>query len=267
MIRVITTFSRKQWDDYVHKLLPRSIELWPEEIEWQVWLDNQYDPVFLHRCVYSNGRTIPDIRYLSDDPEHEAFMSAWKERVAKDPKLQASLTKFRYPFGYTQDAGTFAHKVFAFTSKEARDGADWLIFLGSDVETLKPVTREWLDAVLFGGDVLHLGRHDIRSSETDFLAFRYPAILRDFKPIRSTAFLAALRHIYTSGDIFNYAEWIDGHIIGRLCAVFTGMGIDVVNLSDGIPGLDVFEKTVLGERLCHHKGPRGKTMLIEKLKT
>lgn len=260
MIRVVTTFSRAQWQEYVHKLLPRSIELWPQEIEWQVWLDRPSDCWLEIEDSNAFTETHKNIRleYLSDDPEHEAFMADWKRRVEDNPALKQAITVKRYPTGYTLDAGTFAHKVFALTGKEARQGADWLIFLGSDVETLERVEIDWLERIL-AGDIVHLGRRDIRSSETDWLA----VYIGEFGV--GTEFLNALRYLYNSGDIYNWAEFIDGHIIGRLCAIFQGMGADVRNLSEGLPGLDVWSKTVLGERLVHHKGPRGKLHLKEKL--
>ena len=257
MIRIVTTFSRKQWDDYVHKLLPRSIDLWPREVGWQVWLDDRGALGFGNNDPKSIALPGADYKFLSDDPAHELFMQQWNDRVRRNPALKHEITVKRYPNGYTLDAGTFAHKVFALTSEEARDGADWLIFLGSDVETLRAVDMEWLGGVL-AGDISHLGRRDIRSSETDWLAVKLMS--------EGRSFLDALRHIYTSGDIYNYAEWIDGHIIARLCAVMAGMGANVSNLSESLPGLDVFERSVLGERLRHWKGPRGKQMLMEKLR-
>lgn len=265
MIRVVTTFSRKQWDDYVHALLPRSIELWPKEVEWQVWLDDKIAfPAFPPMPF-----TLGNIKYrvLSDDPEHELFMQKWNDRVRRNPALKHEITVKRYPTGYTLDAGTFAHKVFAFTSKEARDGADWLIFLGSDVETLRAVDMEWLGDML-AGDISHLGRKDIRSSETDWLAVRTRPD-NDGDPdckYWGDWFLDALRHVYTSGDIYHYGEWIDGFVTARLVEVFKGMGVDISNLSEGIPGLDVFEKSVLGQRLRHHKGPGGKKALMGLVK-
>lgn len=274
MIRVVTTFSRKQWDDYVNVLLPRSIELWPKEVQWQVWLDSRDCGVYMHTSLEPPGfKYRPEIRYLSDDPEHELFMQKWNDRVRRNPALKHEITVKRYPTGYTLDAGTFAHKVFAFTSKEARDGAEWLIFLGSDVETLRAVDMEWLGSVL-AGDISHLGRRDIRSSETDWLAIKVKpgrepcdceAYDRDL-PHWGDHFLNALRHVYTSGDIYHYGEWIDGFVTARLVEVFKGMGADISNLSEGIPGLDVFEKSVLGQRLRHHKGPGGKKALMGLVK-
>lgn len=259
MIRVVTTFSRKQWDDYVHRLLPKSIELWPKEVEWQVWLDDR-DPLPFHGTGLGGNHKF---LFLSDDPEHEAFMAGWRRRLECDTVLHAKITKFRYPFGYVHDAGTFAHKVFALTSKEARDGADWLVFLGSDVETLRPVDLDWLGRAL-AGDIVHLGRADIRSSETDWLAVRLGG---ELATDMGWKFTAALRHVYTSGDIYQNAEWIDGFVVARLCAVFAGIGADVKNLSEGVPGLDVWPQTMLGESLVHHKGPKGKQRLMENRTT
>lgn len=257
MIRIVTTFSRVQWENYVHRLLPRSIDLWPKEVQWQIWLDNKGDYLPMFPIARHDGNV--EHKFLSDDPEHETFMQRWNDRVRKNPALKHEITVKRYPTGYTLDAGTFAHKVFALTSKEARDGADWLIFLGSDVETLAAIDMDYLGRVL-SGDIVHLGRRDIRSSETDWLAIHHPFRQGDWA--YGPSFLEALRAVYTSGDLFHWAEWIDGYAIARLIAIFQGMGAEVTNLSEGLPGLDVWEKSVLGERTRHWKGPYGKKQLM-----
>ena len=259
-IRVVTTFGRRQWEDYAHALLPRSMELWPKDVEWQVWQDSRDTAV----AIPYVGQKVT-MHLLEDDPDHEAFMAGWNRRLAANPALAHFID--HGAGGYLLNAGRFAHKVFTMTNQAARAGADWLIFLGADVETTKAVDSAWLESVLRASEVVHLGRTDIRSSETDFLAFRLAITDKFPHELSAQCFLDSLRHIYTSGDIYQWGEWIDGHIIGRLAAVFEGIGLQVHNLSAGIPGLDVFEKTVLGERLVHHKGPRGKSALQHRLMT
>ena len=202
------------------------------------------------------------VEYLEDDPDHERFMSNWNARLNADPKFAGAIHgPKRFPHNWAWDAGTFCHKVFAMTSEAAIRGTSWLIYLDADVETTTPVTMDWLKQILADEtDIVHLGRRDMRSSDTAFLAFRVNQ--HGYMPARS--FLKALRFLYTSGDIFEWAEWTDGHLVERLCTIWEGQGAKVKNLSVGIPGLDVFEKTVLGERLSHHKGPRGKAELMAR---
>lgn len=238
--RVVTTFGRAQWEAYAHALLPESLRLWGSTAEWQVWLD---DNVQLGALPLG-----PDYRYLSTDPEHQAFMARW-ERMLRGPNGEQL-----QPRSYLHDAGRFAHKVFALTNSAAREGCETLLFLGADVEALAAVDVPWLRRVVNGYPITHLGRTDIASSETDFLAFHGRITARDF--------LQQLRAVYTSGDLFAYPEWIDGYVIARLAAQF---GVVAQNLSAGLPGLDVFERTVLGERLRHWKGPRGKSALAARL--
>lgn len=248
MIRVVTTFGRRQWEEYASRLLPQSLALWPEEVDWQVWIDGDLRLGELPKGV--------EYKRLEEDSDWVAFMAGWRAKLANNPALANFIDHGQG--GYLLNAGRFAHKVFALTSPAARAGADWLIFLGADVETTAPVDSAWLQSVL-QGDLVHLGRTDIRSSETDFLG----VFVKGIRP----AFLTGLRHLYTSGDIFQWGEWIDGHLIGRLAAVLEGQGALVKNLSAGLKGLDVWEHTVLGERMTHWKGPRGKSALKHKLGT
>lgn len=232
-IRIVTSFSPSMWDDYVHRILPKNMELWPAD--WHVWTDD-------------HSRILPghwNVHCLAEDPEHEAFMENWNRILLKNNDLATAISEERFPTNYAKDAGTFCHKVFAMTNEEMRS-CDWLVWLGADVEITEPITEDWLEKILLG-DVVHLGRKDMRASETEFVAFRTGDM-----PARR--FLDALRWIYGGVDLFNYAEWTDAHIIGRLAHIGGCMGCKVHNLSQDIPGLDVWPHTILGERMKHYKG-------------
>jgi len=237
MIRIVTSFSPTMWDDYVHRILPRNMDLWPAD--WQVWTDD-------------HSRVLPgswNVNCLLDDKDHTAFMENWNNILLKQPELATAITEQRFPTNYTKDAGTFCHKVFAMTNPVARKGADWVIWLGADVEIDRPITEDWLDKVL-RGEIVRLGRKDMRASETEFLAFH----VNNDPFSNANRFLNALRYVYTSGDVFKWAEWTDAHVIGRMCTVMEGMGWSVWNLSKNISGLDVWPLTILGERMSHAKG-------------
>ena len=252
MIRIVTTFSRRNWDDYVKDLLPASVEMWPS-VSWGVWLDRPED------FDGESWNQIPgETHWLCNDPQHEEFMRQWNAVLEIDGDLRDTIGPKRFPNGWAYDAGMFCHKVFAMTSPQAIKDANWIIFLGSDVETTQEVTFEWMDKWL-KGDLVYLGRERFTTAETDFVAVN---LIGDY----GRQFLSALRHVYTSNDLYKYRELCDGYVIARLMEVFKGMGADVRNLSEGIDGLDVFEKTILGERMWHAKGPRGKTILKERFK-
>lgn len=236
-IRIVTSFSPIHWDEYVSRILPRNMELFPAN--WQVWTDD-------------HSRVLPgswDVNCLAEDAEHQKFMEQWNNLLLKKPELDSAITEQRFPVNYTRDAGTFCHKVFAMTSSAARRDTNWLIWLGADVEITHEITEDWLDKVL-RGEIVHLGRKDMPASETEFLAFHLQNDV--FSP--ANRFLAGLRYVYTSGDLYRWAEWTDAYVIGRMAAVCEGMGMGVWNLSKNIPGLDVWPETILGERLKHYKG-------------
>lgn len=236
-IRIITCYNKRLYDDYAWTTVAKSQSMW-HGVDIQRWSEDGA-PHSTHD--------------LNKEPGYVDFLAHWRKLLGPHGR----------PASYLYDAGRFAHKVFALTSEEAMEDTDWLVFLGADVDTLKPIDADWLlRGPLARGDIVHLGRRDIRSSETDFLAIRVGMDRYAW----GESFLSALRHIYTSGDLYNYAEWIDGYIVGRLAAVMEGEGANVVNLSVGLPGLDVFERTVLGERLRHWKGPQGKATFKERLR-
>lgn len=244
-VRIVTSFSPLHWDDYVQRILPRNMELWPAD--WQVWVDD-------------HSRILPgdwNVHCLAEDPEHEAFMENWNRILLKNNDLATALVENRFPSNYTRDAGMFCHKVFAMTHPEMRWDCDWLVWLGADVEIREPVTPGYLSDILVG-DVVHLGRKDMPASETEFLAFH----IGKSSMSRGSRFLSALRHIYTSGDIYRHAEWTDAYVVARMCAVVEGLGWNVHNLSAGIPGLDVWPETVLAQTMSHYKGGK-KAELID----
>lgn len=248
VIRIVTSFSPLHWDDYVSRILPRNMKLWPAD--WQVWVDD-------------HSRVLPgdwNVYCHADDPEHEAFMENWNRILLKNNDLATAITEQRFPTNYTKDAGTFCHKVFAMTHPDIRRGCDWLVWLGADVEITHPVTEDWLKDVLTG-DIVHLGRKDMKASETEFVAFH----IANSAMSRGSTFLSSLRYIYTSGDLYKWGEWTDAHVIGRMCEVCAGMGWNIHNLSKGLPGLDVWPETVLGQKMIHAKGNKKEELKREGL--
>lgn len=254
MIRVITTFSRNDWENYVHDLLPNSIKWWPSGVKWQVWLDDETYAV--EELKNLEG---VELRFLDELPEHTAFMERWAEKLSRNPDLQHKITKERYPVNYQLDAGTFCHKVFALTSEQAREGAEWLIYLDADVKTLRPLDKSYLTGLL-RGDVVHLGRIDMRASDSAFVGVNV-----GFGSF-GNAFLDALLHLYVTDDVYNYIEWTDAYLVNRLAIIMDGMGAKVTNLSKGFKGIEVFNHSPLGWRLYHGKGPQGKKKLMETIK-
>lgn len=226
-IRVVTSFGKEGFAKYGRRFMESFKEHWPDDVD--LWL-------------YSEADTAPYPRYdLYADPDLIAFLAEAKRRSAC------------FVDDYRKDAGRFAHKVFALTHERNFEDCDWLIWLDADTETVSSVTHEWLQTILpDDASVVYLGRKDMPHSECGFMAFNMNRWAR--------VFLRDLRGVYASGEIWNCDEWHDSWLFDNLRDWHSDGADDVTklrfhNLSEGIPGMHVWDDCPLGEKLKHHKGP------------
>lgn len=172
-----------------------------------------------------------------------------------DDELTAFLETAPEGDDYRFQAGKFAKKVFAVTGEQ--ESSDWRIWIDADVVVDGPITEEFLQTVCPEDKVgSYLGRKDWHHSECGWVAYnmRYAkAFLRDF------------REIYTSGEIYDHLEWHDSYIFDRVMEKHGKSAWK--NLSEGVPGMHVWDETPLGSVMRHLKGPlrkAGKTANVPK---
>lgn len=184
-------------------------------------------------------RSIPIWIFSEDDGLHKKFDPYYYEFIDICPEDSKD---------YRWQAKKFCHKVFAYTDKRMRD-IDWLIWIDADVETFAPVDVEFLRKACPDGTMgSYLGRKDWHHSECGWISFN----LKN----GAGAFLDRMREVYTSGEIFDYLEWHDSYIFDR---VREEIGGNWHNLSEGVPGLHVWDDTILGIKMRHLKGPLRKS--------
>lgn len=146
--------------------------------------------------------------------------------------------------GYRFQASKFSRKVFVISS-ERFPKSEWRIWLDADTVVTGDVTLDWLRSICSDdADLVFLGRTDWHHSECGFVAYRTgnPKVLE---------FLKTFRDIYASGEVFDYQEWHDSYIFDRVRELHP---LREKNLSEGLSGLHVWPKTVLGEKMTHLKG-------------
>ena len=236
---VVTTFPNAAWDVYAKQMLASFRANWNCPI--LVVLDD--DTLLKNGELTSVLNVHPeDSACISDDPEKKAFL---ERNVGKDD-----------PMDYRKQPVRFSHKVFAMESAVHffADKIDYLIWLDADVITKAPVTenhiKEWAPAE--GQIASFLGRKDWSASETGLLVFRVGDATREF--IRSW------KRIYTSDEILSYPELTDAFAFDGLRSRFNEANKKELfrNLSEGLPGRDVFEASPLGQVMEHYKGNRKK---------
>lgn len=232
-LKICMTFNKVLWDEYISKIFEKSCRNWEGIASIEVWLDDFFPEL----------PQLPHVTYrrLNDDEARNKFIEFAKEA----PKPAQADYRF--------DVVKFCHKVFAIYNSFVANDFDYLIFLDGDVETHTKVDEAFKN--LLSSTIVHLGRKDINYSECGFIAFKNCQAA--FNLINDW------RGLYVSHEIFNYAQWTDAYAFERLLVLHKAHGLDAISLSEGLPGLNVFEHTALDNWMRHYKGPAGKQILIK----
>lgn len=193
----------------------------------------------------------------------ESFHAHWRDiplRVYSDPQLEdasAWLTEFKLAHShrptanYRFDAVRFSHKVAAIELAFEAGSGDCLIWLDADCVTHAPVDAAWLAGLLGAADFGYLKRAK-KYPECGFLMIRRNAAGAEL--VRNLVWL------YTTGELFDLAEWHDSWAIEHVRAFMERNGqLRCVSLSGGAEGTGhPFINGPLGSRMDHCKGDRKK---------
>ncbi len=221
MISVVTTFSPKGYEVYGRKMIEAFAEHWPEDIKLYAFHEGDKPKGASERAIWVS---------LDSDKDRETFI---REHADKDQREDYRFRPVRY-----------SHKVFAQTAAP-RDG--YSIWLDGDTITQNKVTDDILTDILppEGKIASYLGRPYYRHSETGMIGYG---------PIASP-FLAEMRRVYTSGEVFKLPEWHDCAVFDHVRRKFERLGHRFHNLCPNAYGLNVFEQSPLAKVIRHNKGP------------
>ena len=232
---VCTSFSQAGYEQYGRNFLETYLRYWPLPI----WVFHEgWEPEFV-------GPIYIDLR---EDADLVSFMG----RFAHNPQAHGVCKNRdgKLFVNYRWQAVKFARKVYALTSP-LRPDCDWWIWIDADVVTLKTVPEEFIESVCPQGFVAsYLGRKDWHHSECGFVAYS--------KQYRGFDFLRDFRGMYDSGEIFRQQEWHDSYIFDVLRKRYEETGVFFYNISEDVPGMNVWEGTALAEYMIHLKGPVAK---------
>ncbi len=228
-----TTFPNTAWRIYAAEAVASMRRCLPPEVRIGVGLDDDtLRPEVLPRLGPG------DDVFCGWGPDHQAFAA---RNAGKD-----------HPTNYRLQAVRFCHKFFFLKEHHDRLMAtgvtDCLVWWDGDAVFKRPVTLEELAGVLPGESQAcsYLGRKDWDHSECGFMAFnlRHPG---------TKAILDFMRVYYVEEYIFGLPQWHD-------CLLFDIARKDYpcLNLSEGVPGNNVWAKTALGAFSEHRKGEEAK---------
>ena len=224
---VVTTFSPLGYEVYGRRMLESFARYWPEDIEIYVYYEGTRPHDAHPRAQW---------RSLDNDKDRAAFMAAHKD----------------HPTSYRLQPVKFSHKVFAVTS--APRDTDWLIWLDGDIETIAPVTHDFLESVTPEGVLAsYLGRKWWNHTETGFVAYRLNEM--------GKSFLDDLRRMYRTGRILQLEEKHDCAAFDELRERYEKIGYKFNDLGKDyrppkitLESLNVMEHSVLAPYLWHNKG-------------
>jgi hypothetical protein len=167
-------------------------------------------------------------------PDHLEFVTRFKTRD--------------HPTEYRMRATTFCHKIFTLHHFADKVGnPDFLVWWDGDAIMNRPVALDELAKLMprEGEVASYLGRKDWDHSECGFVAYNMRA--------GGKALLDAMHYYYVSGSIFSLAQWNDCYLFDQL-----RKGQPAYNISEGVPGNNVWEHTLLSQFSEHRKGVEAK---------
>ncbi len=253
MIRVVTTTSKKGFEEYGHRMVSTFDRYWSRDIRLSFYIEDM-DTADLARYRSVDVCRFP--RWFND----------WKERYkdAADPNgRDPNKNRDHRPYDFRRDCVKFAHKVAAVTDAGLDMDDGLLIWIDGDTLTHASVDAEWLYR-LFPGEDKYLAwlARNRGHPECGFLMFRcwHDVHLR---------YMKEMRRIYESGDVYDLSETHDSFVFQHvtLKGIKKGWMPQPHNLA-GAASIyhHPFIHCELGSRLDHAKGARkklGRTSKVE----
>ncbi len=256
-IWLVTTFANAAWNVYARTCLQSLKDNLPQAVKLCVGLDDDelYGPVkHMLDTPSHDGKSIHEHGmfeiFLGRGTDHQAFINQFKGRD--------------HPTEYRLQATRFCHKIFVL--KKVMDKAmkladdirpSHIIWWDADARLLRPVKPEEIEALMPTGEeaVSYLGRRDWDHSECGFMGFSLE---------KGKAIIDFMHSYYVQGLVFSLPQWHDSYLFDVARKNYT-----CKNLSEGVPGNNVWAGTALGEFSEHWKGEtakeRGKPMTDAEL--
>lgn len=231
---IVTTFPNAAWDVYAKQMLASFRQNW--DLPILVVLD---DETLIPELKTVLGHP-EDVAAVIGNPDYKAF---FERNAGKDD-----------PKDYRKQYTRFAHKVFAMEYAAGFYGEkiDYLVWIDADVITKAHVKEEYFKKWVPKKSQIasYLGRKDWSASETGVLIFKAGDATNEF--------LRNWKKMYVTDQVLFFPEWTDAYAFDVLRKEFNDANKKELfrNLTDGVPGRDVFEHSPLATHMEHFKGNR-----------
>lgn len=249
-IAIVTTFPTRDWDKYAKTMVQGIGLYWPEDIDFFVQLDEGEDSIALQEDIKQALIEVGANRAINlcvgYDDEHRAFLERNKNH-------HESIDSKDYRFQYVK----FSYKIFAI--KKAMDfaqlsGYTHLIWMDADVMTHKRINHAEIERLLPSDEegVSYLGRKDWDHSECGFMGFSLDPSSYSYKLI------GKMHEQYVTDAVLTLDQWHDSYVfdLNRKRIKKEDQKTFGKNLTRGVAGRDVFDRSILSEWMDHYKGNR-----------
>lgn len=245
----ITTFPNKAWLEYLNFSTMSYMQNFPKEVDLLIKIfKNEHTEVVnqsLQNLVSTLGQDAPSL-YVEN--------GSTKEEMDFYERHKNYVNKGDYRTNYID----FSHKIFALyqsylCAKEVK--ADYIIWLDSDIITKEKISIKDIENWTNDADIAYLGRKDWDHSECGFVAYKVET---------AGKFIERFHEMYVNDEVLKLEQYHDSYVFDKVREQFPTLKYH--NISENINGRDVFNESVLGQKLIHFKGPAGKKSFIDNIK-
>ena len=247
MITVLTSFSRRGYDDYGRRFLQTFHKHWPTEVKLLIYHENQpelggYDVIQdVEGCRSFLNRHKDD---LVVQGRQRGETHRWKKECIEDG------------YNFRFDAYKFCRKVFAIEHAANLTKTGKLLWVDADVLTFDNIPLSFLDSMLPDHVCTsHLGRVNGYHSECGFVGYNLDHPM-------GLGFIKSFTDLYRYDKFFELPEWHDSWVYDW---IRKKVGAPSFNISTEQAG-HVFVTSPLGRYMDHLKGDRktfGRSRFLE----
>lgn len=247
----ITTFKNQDWYDYLNIGTMSYLQYFPAEVPLLIKLYKDEIVQVVNDSIENLTKTIKNNK---EGRKVHIEIGSTQEEI----EFYERHKDYKNDGDYRTEYKTFSYKIFALYQAylyAKQEGVDYIIWLDADVLVKSEVSIADIEKWHNGADIAYLGRKDWDHSECGLVIYKTKTCAK---------FIEKFHQMYVNDDVLKLPQHHDSYVFDVLRKEFPKLKYH--NISEGIGGRDVFNISMLGEKLHHHKGPIEKQQLIDKIR-
>jgi len=248
----ITTFPNKDWHDYLHVSTMSYMKFWPKEVPLLVKLPKDEMQDTVNQGLNNLIQTTEGLK-----EGHKILIETGQTK--EEAEFYERHKDYKNDGDYRTNYIDFSHKIFALYQAylyAKKEGIDYIIWLDADIITKDEITFADIEKWHNGADIAYLGRKDWDHSECGLVIYKTEA---------AGKFIERFHEVYVKDLVLELEQYHDSYVFDQIRKV-TFPELTYHNISEGIEGRDVFNVSILGEKLEHFKGAPAKQQLAERVR-